>query len=285
MPPIIATLSVNSFSSSGAGISIPSQFDSMLVGGGGYGGAGGAGGSVSFTDMAGQLAQGYSFNDIQWNLRKVFTVTVGGVSFPVSGNTQIDAYDINDTLQIGAKRIAYGGGGGGQFDSDSGRNGASGGGGMAYGPAPGGTATNVYGYGPYYGTAKQGHNGGKGYRQCCYINYKGGGGGWAAAGTDAGASYNGVGGQGTNPGISANAQQFWLGVSDNSPYHGRFSRGGFHNQPNPNQPGDAGNSGIVAIRYDNIYPDPVVTGSPNFYDDTTNNKRIVVWTGTGTFQW
>lgn len=284
MAPIIASLSANSFTSSG-GVLVPTQFDSMLVGAGGQNSGSGAGGIISFTDLAGQTNQGYSFNDTQWNLRGLFTVTVGASVYgDRGGDTQIDAYDSNNVLQTGAKQIAYGGGRGGSFDADPGRSGASGGGGLACCPAAGGTAMTGIGYGPYYSV--QGHDGGTGYRVCCFQNYWGGGGGFASAGSAAGAGYHGAGGGGTNPGNTTHAQQFWLGVSDNSGYHGRFSRGWNHNEPNPNQPGDGGGfDGIVAIRYDNIYDDPVVTGSPNFYDDTTNNKRIIVWTGSGTFQW
>lgn len=284
MAPIIASLSANGFTSSG-GVLVPEQFDSMLVGAGGYNSGSGAGGIISFTDANGATGSGYSFNSTGWDLRGVFTVTVGAPGTgDQGGSSQIDAYNSSGTLVTGAKQIAYGGGRGGTYDSDYGRNGASGGGG--YGclcPASGGTATSNIGYGPYY--TVQGYNGGTGYRVCCWSNYWGGGGGFSGSGSNAGSGTHGLGGNGTDPNNSTHADQFWLGVSDNSPYNGRFSRGWNHNQPNNGQPGDAGYSGVVAIRYDNTYDDPVVTGSPTFYDDTTNNKRIIVWTGAGTFQW
>ena len=285
MAPIIASLSANSFSSTG-GVLVPEQFDSMLVGAGGYNSGGGAGGIISFTDPNGNTNQGYSFHQSSWDLRGLFTVTVGAPGTgDQGGSSQIDAYNSSGTLVTGAKQIAYGGGRGGTYDSDYGRNGASGGGG--YGctcPASGGTATTGIGFGPYYGV--QGHAGGTGYRVCCYSNYWGGGGGFSSTGSAAGSGTHGIGGSGTNPSNSIHADQFWLGISDNSPYNGRFSRGWNHNEGFNGQPGDGGGyAGVVAIRYDNIYDDPVVTGSPSFYDDTTNNKRIIVWTGAGTFQW
>ena len=104
----------------------------MLVGAGGYNSGGGAGGIISFTDANGATGSGYSFNNSKWDLRGVFTVTVGASgSGDIGGSSQIDAYNSSGTLVTGAKQIAYGGGRGGTYDSiDYGQsNGASGGGG------------------------------------------------------------------------------------------------------------------------------------------------------------
>ena len=289
MAPIIATLSVNSFSSSG-GLKIPDQFDAMVIAAGSSSTAGGAGGALSFTDQSGQTGQGYSFLATQWDFTSTFTVTVGATAF-TGGNSKIAASNSSGTLVDPAKREAVGGGNGGNYDGAAGGNGGSGGGGRGYsGSAFGGTSSSYQGYGPYYN--HQGKNGGNGYRVCCWAEYYGGGGGFSANGTNAGSGTHGTGGAGIGGGSGQNqtilnqhAEQFWLGVSDNSSYSGRFSRGWNHVTGTPNQPGDAGQNGIVAIRYSNTFDDPTVTGSPTFYDDTTNNKRIIVWTGAGTFAW
>lgn len=287
MAPIIATLSVNSFSSSG-GLKIPEQFDAIVIAAGSSTTGGGAGGALSFTNQAGQN-QSYSFLATEWDFTSTFTVTVGAAAY-TGGNSKITATNSSGSLVDPAKREAVGGGNGGSYDGAPGGGGGSGGGGRGYsGSASGGNATAL-GYGPYFNY--QGNNGGSGARACCWAEYYGGGGGFTNAGTAASTANHGVGGAGIGGGAGQNqtimdrhAEQFWLGVSDNSSYSGRFSRGWNHVTGTPNQPGDAGQNGIVAIRYLNTFDDPTVTGSPTFYDDTTNNKRIIVWTGAGSFAW
>ena len=288
MAPIIATLSVNSFLSSG-GLKIPDQFDAMVIAAGSSTSGAGAGGALSFTNQAGQTNQGYSFLASQWDFTSTFTVTVGATAW-TGGNSKIAATNSSGSLVDPAKMEAIGGGAGGNYDGAAGYSGGSGGGGRGYsGSSSGGSATGS-GYGPYF--THQGKNGGNGARACCWAEYYGGGGGFSNAGSAASSANHGVGGAGIGGGAGQTqtimdqyAEQFWLGVSDNSPYSGRFSRGWNHVTGTPNQPGDAGQNGIVAIRYLNTFDDPTVTGSPTFYDDTTNNKRIVVWTGAGTFAW
>jgi hypothetical protein len=300
MPPIITTLGVNSFRPSG-GATIPTLFDALLIGSGGHGwasstdGGGGGGGIVSFTNVNPGDNWSVTSNEsggdgLNYDFSKQFTVAIGASGSV--GNTNLRGHNVDGSFEEVHHTHAENGGNGQTSSYTYATQGGSGGGGwsgpFSYSGSSGnvgrGSTGNTYG-----GLSAQGNAGGNGiarFQMGSIYSWHGGGGGGGFGGAGGNATLgpwpnyiiaNGYGGA-----QSTGSQQIWLGVSDTSNLNGQFSGGApdhYHDY------GDAFRAGCVAIRFDNTFPDPTVTGNPSFYDDTTNNKRIILWDGAGTFQW
>jgi hypothetical protein len=285
MAPIISTLSVNGWGSTG-GSGVPDYFEAILIAGGGgtaYG-RGGAGGLIS---MSGQ--PNWRVNATSFDFTQSFSVTVGaGASWGSNGGDTKLTHN-GSTVN----NYARGGGAGSIQDGYGGQGGGSGGAGFGNYYTGGKTGTCGQdgqggcslggGWGNY---PTQGHQGGHGARGAPvdgYPTYSGTSGGFGSAGNNAvfDGTYGSGNGYGGGLGSTLNSTYIWLGKStDNTSYNGVFCQGNINGKPG----NGGGYSGLLAIRYLSDSDDPTVTGNPTFYDDT-DGFRIIVWTGAGTFNW
>jgi len=238
--------------------------DYLVVAGGGGGGGnaaggGGAGGlrsTVTATGGGGSLETALSLGT------SAYTVTVGAGGAGSTGNTSAGA---NGSNSVFATITSTGGGGGGAYDSVAGITGGSGGGGGARG-ASGTTSAGS-------GTANQGYAGGAGtYPDGTYF-YAGGGGGAGAVGGTSSTATGASGGNGVATSISGSSVTYaggggagvgatgtvGAGGSGGGGAGGKYNRavvptngtanlGGGGGGGSP-QPGGAGGSGIVIVRY------------------------------------
>jgi len=282
--------------SAGGGKVLPEWLDALLIAGGGtnylYGTSNsGGGGIVSFTDHSSTNTSGtpWNFTDTTYDFSGTWNVYPGAVST----DSYMTAALAGGGVQNPAKSVtAIAGGDAPANDTvgNSGGSGSGGGKGTWSAGAAGGTGT-LTGYG---GLSQQGNSGGAGWYATEYGTGKYGGGGGFAAQGGTGYAYgytdHGTAGVGSNASNTSTNHYIWLGISDDSSYTGEFSQGGDRRAAAEGhwmtaKPGDGGEAGLIAIRYSSEVEDPTVTGSPSFYTDTTNSKRIAVWTQNGTFTW
>lgn len=253
----------------------------LVVGGGGaggrsYGGGGGAGGYLTATGYA--VTPG-----------SAITVTVGGGG---AGGTYASLPSCSGTCSVFGAIIAYGGGRGGSYQCCwTGASGGSGGG------------SSTPGIGSYVGGAAcpgQGNAGGPG----CYYSwpFAGGGGGAGCAGISFGSfGCGGSGGRGLCSSITGTCTVYAAGgggggiaigcatstIAGNggnctvaptsaSPANRGSGGGGPYNQFSSG----SGSSGVVIIRYSNIYANAAsTTGSPTYTN--SGGYKIYTWTGSG----
>jgi hypothetical protein len=283
-------------------LSVTPTIDYLLVGGGGGGGngiynrasgGGGGGGGVLYGNAVAVSSA------TQYNI----SVGGGGAYLATPGNgVQLGATGTNTTLSLGTV-IAYGGGGGGSYTTNSLTGGSTGGSASTsnglggYWPNPTGSGQ---GYGSGYpvgaagvntsaagggGAGGQGGNGASGVGGAggigrsiaitgSSVNYAGGGGGGGqTTGGAAGAGGGGAGAAFTATGAAgANGSPFFgggggggAGGSSAGPYLSAASGGG---------------SGIAIVRYRDIYANATATtGSPTF--SYSGGFKVYTWTGVG----
>ena len=270
----------------------PVQVDYLVVAGGGggggnVGGGGGAGGLVSATSVT-----------MNTSIPYVITVGAGGnpgfggIAAPTALTTilNIATNGKNSSIVGGALNVvAYGGGGGGNYNgalSVAGLNGGSGGG----APGTGGGQDKPAGVGVYPGStyinaARQGYDGGIGI-YADSLGTGGGGGGSGGAGSAAVASTNGTpGGVGTSSSITGSAVTYATGGTGvfNAPNTG--ANGGLNTGNGGGGGallGGCGGSGVVIISFPSSYTNEVVTGSPTL--TISGSNKIYIFTQSGTIQ-
>jgi len=269
------------------------------AGGGSYSGGGGGGGGVVNTNA---------------NLRSYasYTITVGDGGFgggfgpQVSGVGQPGRSSIVFPYAANAV-IAYGGGGGGIFNTNdaANTNGASGGGAgtAGSGDGQGAVGKGVYPGSTYINATRQGYDGNSGVSQDG-SNGAGAGGGAGGAGTNGVAGLGGTGGPGLQYSTSGTAVYYGaggggggrntggsggtntggagvgsVGIGANAtPYTGSGGGGG----GNQGLGGGYGASGVVIIKYPDTYPAAsIATGSPNV--TISGGYRTYRFWQTGTF--
>jgi hypothetical protein len=252
--------------------------DLLLVGGGGGGGNG-----VGFSDEAGGGGAGGVVYMVSKTLPKgMYTISVGsGGAANTNGNDTTIAFNNSELMFDNIRLIARGGGKGASGNGNSGGSGGSGGGGCHY-YTSGGTATqgNTFWNGSTY--VAGGYNGAAGIQ--------GGGGGGGGAGEVGNTDGTGYGGDGVSVNITGSSV-FYAGggnaypntTSTRSDGGGGLQNGtandsiGLPNTGggggggytyNGNQPGGAGGSGIVIIRFKNA-------------DNIINNVKYLTYTTSG----
>tara|TARA_B100000902_G_scaffold23305_1_gene28065 strand:+ start:7191 stop:8057 length:867 start_codon:yes stop_codon:yes gene_type:complete len=281
------------FLGAGGGKVLPEWLDALLIAGGGSNvnnSNSGAGGIVSFTDDSSNTSgTPWNFTDTTYDFGGTWNVYPG----TISNDSYMTAALAAGGIQNPAKSVtAIAGGDAPPNDTtgNAGGSGSGGGKGTWSAGAAGGMGT-LTGYG---GLSQQGNSGGAGWfaTEYGYGMYGGGGGFSSQGGTGWAYSYrpDGTAGHGSNNQAPSTNHYVWLGISDDSSYTGQFSQGGNRRSAADGhwmtpKPGDGGMDGLIAIRYSSEVPDPTVTGSPSFYTDTTNSRRIAVWTLPGTFTW
>ena len=283
MSPIISTLAVNSFKSTGDALIGPAWLDILMIAGGGGSGIaqlGGGGGIVSISNALG-TSDNYNLLNASYDFGQSWAVTVGGSGFGQNGgNSFVNGWTAAGVAENPVKNMtALGGGHAALATGGNGGSGGSGGGGDGQGT--GGTASGT----AYGGLTKQGTSGGNGQYLWWGGTVSGGGGGFDAAGGNGADPNTGTAGRGSQANDASTSPYIWLGISDNSSYTGEFSHGGGSSLSRSlGQPGDAQTDGVVAIRFPSSTPNPTVTNA-TAYSDTTNNLKIYVWTSSGTFTW
>ena len=285
MSPIISTLAVNSFKSTGDVLVGPAWLDILMIAGGGGGGVtsnGGGGGIVSISNALG-TSDNYNLLNASYDFGQSWAVTVGaaGIYNASGGNSFVNGWTAAGAAENPVKNMtALGGGHSAVSTAGYGGNGGSGGGGGGAGGSGGSPTGTAYG-----GLTKQGMPGSSGYGTWWGGTNAGAGGGFDAAGGAATDGISGTAGRGSQATDPSTSPYIWLGLSDNSSYSGEFSHGGgISTSRTLNLPGDAQQPGVVAIRFPNNTPNPTVTNA-TAYSDTTNNLKIYVWTTSGTFTW
>lgn len=288
MSPIISTLAVNSFKSTGEDLIGPKWLDILMIAGGGGAGlanVGGGGGIVSISNALG-TSDNYNLLNASYDFGKSWAVTVGaaGSSGQNGGNSFVNGWTVAGAAENPVKNMtALGGGHSASSSGGTGGSGGSGGGG-------GGNSSGANSFGSAIGTAyggltKQGTDGGNGHLLWYGPVFAGGGGGFNTAGGNGYDPNIGTAGLGSQANNASTSPYIWLGISDNSGYTGEFSHGGGSNHSRTlNKPGDEAQNGVVAIRFPSSTPNPTVTNA-YAYSDTTNNLKIYVWTSSGTFTW
>ena len=277
-----------------------STFYLVLAGGGGggsgtYGNAQGGGGGG-----AGGYLSNYGGTAVDIGLATNHTVTVGGggAAGTVGGGSN-SGYGGDGVDSVFYTYTATGGGGGGSETVPAGRAGGSGGGGNYNGAGGAGSQGNDGGSGGSAGgsggggghgsagaasTTTAGGNGGDGTSNAITGSatfYAGGGG---AGGYDGGLS-GGTGGSG----IGGGGGDCVAGASENAcpgTVNSGSGGGGSNNAQNMARSGGAGGSGIVILRYSNIYTITEVGGSGlTFSTATSGSDKITSFTaGTGNIQ-
>jgi len=277
------------FLGAGGGKVFPEWLDALLIAGGGTGTNPGAGGIVGFTDHSSNTSgTPWNFTDTTYDFGGTWNVYPGAIS----DNSYMTAALAAGGIENPAKSVTAIAGGDAPNPNAAGNSGGSGsGGGAASGANTGGGMGTLTGYG---GLSQQGNSGGNGWWATEYQDGRRGGGGGFSTQGQGGYAYayidHGHAGAGSNNQAPSTNHYIWLGISDDSSYTGQFSQGGgklstaWGHWLTP-KPGDGNTAGLIAIRYSSEADDPNVTGSPSFYTDTTNSKRIAVWTQNGTFTW
>ena len=260
-------------------ISVVSSVQYLVVAGGGGGGrrAGGGGGAGGFITG--------NYSNIILGITYTVTVGAGGTGSTSDYGNAGSGLSSNVTYGSNIVLTTVGGGGGGSAlqTSAAGPGGSGGGGGDGEGGFPAGGT----------GTPGQGNPGGAGFQGGAY---SGGGGGGAGIGGTGGAAppsgggsggfaantsitgdivfYAGGGGGGSafGPGGSVNPASGGggAGIEGGSSTAGTNATqnlggggGGSGAAASPLAPGGNGGSGIVVIRYPNVFANATVTGSPN----------------------
>jgi hypothetical protein len=263
--------------------SVVPSVEYLVVGGGGGGGSlGGGGGAGGFRTGSVPTAP------------QTYTITVGAGG---NGAVAYTTRGSNGSNSVFGSIVALGGGGGGSWSATTGRDGGSGGG------AASGSGSISGGSGEA-GPPRQGYNGGN-----ATPNGVGGGGGAGAAGTSS--STSGAGGIGLQSNITGTATYYaggggggaWAssysaasgglgGGGTSSAWNiagtgttntgGGGGGGGFDGSANF-APGGAGGSGIVVIRYPDVYSAALsTTGSPTV--TVSGGYRIYVFTQSGSIK-
>jgi len=212
------------------------ELEYLIVGGGGAGGAdhgGGGGGGEVLADTA-------VFS------RGVLAVHVGAGGTPGTGRGN---FGTNGEASNLGEIIAAGGGRGGQYDNVSGADGASGGGGASYSTGGAGGAAEVDGVTGYAGANGNNSGAGGGGGAGAVGQQSEGGAGVASDITGVSLVY-GSGGGGADRSDGAGG----AGAGNGNAYTGgktagAANRGGGGGGDTSMQPGSAGGSGIVVIRY------------------------------------
>jgi hypothetical protein len=263
-------------------ISVPVAIDYLVVAGGGGGGAdlGGGGGAGGFLASTAYVTKG-TYSIVQ--------VGKGGAGGSATINNKSADNGQNSSI---FNIIAYGGGGGG----NNVQRGIAGGSG-------GGASREAYGGGDAY--ANQGNGGGAGGTGSPY--YVGGGGGGAdGTGGSGSTTSGGVGGIGKVSDISGTAT-YYSGGGGGSGYGGPAGTGGLGGGGNGSAGssgttagtantggggggggnvsglnGAAGGSGIVILKYSDVYPTSTCTGT--FTYAASGGFRRYTFTGNGTIK-
>ena len=265
----------------------PSTVEYLVVAGGGggatlRGGGGGAGGYRTATGLS--VSNGTPI-----------TVTVGGGG--TAGTSSPGLYLGGDgTNSVFSTITSTGGGGGGHAQGGSGLTGGR------YGGSGGGGADGGSGAG---GTSGQGNSGGNGFSGAWSFTSGGGGGGAGASGSNSVSGAGGNGGTGLSSSITGSSVTYaggGGGSSQNAAGTGGSGGGASGVYPGNSgstntgggggscrdetqytgtgQPGGAGGSGIVIIRYaDTFAPAVGTTGSPTY--TTPTGYRVYKFTSSG----
>ena len=261
----------------------PNQIDYLVVaGGGGTGvsatsdrsGGGGAGGFR--TNLPGHPLAGSPLTATV----QTYTVTVGAGGGGAGGNgPDVGGSNHNGSPSVFGSITSTGGGGGGaghgtQTVVQNGAPGGSGGGAGYLGPGVGGSGSGSAGSGNTPPSSPpQGNDGG--------TTQGGGGGGAGGAG---GNGPNGAGGAGSPIAIETNTAKTYAAGGfggDQSPANNGAANTGDGGDADFNNPGFAGGSGIVVVRYKigSVESAKATGGNISFY----NNKTIHTFTSSGTF--
>jgi hypothetical protein len=260
----------------------PTSVEYLVVAGGG----GGGGTATGTQGHGGGGAGGFRTGTLAVASGSALTVTVGGGG----------AINTAGSNSVFSSITSAGGGLGSDARTTPGGNGGSGGGGSAgsAGASNGGSG-NTPSVSP-----SQGSNGGNAFSNGSN-GYGGGGGGASAAGATATNGVGGVGGAGTASSISGSSVTYaggggggaatgtegaggagggGKGAGSTASVLGTANTGGGGGGGGNNQAGKAGGSGIVIIRYQDIYNfASATTGSPTV--TTSGGYRIYTWTGSG----